>query len=127
MLQRGDSVPHFSVRSVRGELVSYPAIWQRRNLVLVTIPALDSESIVQYVDRLTARTAEFGEQSTECIITRDPVEGLPCPGVLIADRWGEIAYVAAGRDVADLPDSADLIDWAEYLQRRCPECEGEAK
>ena len=34
MLQRGDLVPHFTVKTLHGDEFSYATIWQRRNLVL---------------------------------------------------------------------------------------------
>jgi hypothetical protein len=41
MLQRGDSVPHFEVKTVEGQRFSYSTIWQRRHLVLLAIGAGD--------------------------------------------------------------------------------------
>jgi hypothetical protein len=35
-----------------------------------------------------------------------------------------VVHVASG---PDLPSVSDLIAWVEYVQRRCPECEGESK
>jgi hypothetical protein len=45
----------------------------------------------------------------------------------VADRWGEIAYVAAAPHVTELPTASELIEWLDYVERRCPECEGEAR
>jgi hypothetical protein len=45
----------------------------------------------------------------------------------VADRWGEIVYIAGGVQVAELPSPHELADWVSYVQHRCPECEGEAK
>jgi hypothetical protein len=67
------------------------------------------------------------DDDTEWIVTRDAVEGLPCPGVVVADQWGEIAHVVRSLQVEDLPAPDELIEWVRYLQYRCPECEGEAK
>jgi peroxiredoxin len=127
MLQKGDLVPHLEVETVHGQMLRYSTIWQQRNLVLVVLPRLESHSIATYVSELTARLAEFGEQSTKCVITRERVAGIPAPGVLVADRWGEIVYVAATAEVADLPSPDELLDWVEYVQNQCPECQGEAK
>jgi hypothetical protein len=41
MLHRGGSVPHFEVKTIGGELFSYSSIWQRKNLVLLAIPAAE--------------------------------------------------------------------------------------
>jgi len=66
-------------------------------------------------------------QNSECVITRDRVPGVPCPSAVVADRWGEVVYVATASDVADLPSAQELVDWVTYLQTQCPECEGEAR
>ena len=127
MLQRGDSVPHFEARTVEGQLFDYSAIWQRRNLVLVALPASRSEFSVSYISRLVARKSEFAAENSQCVITRDVVPGIPSPGVIVADRWGEIVHVANPSRVEDLASPEELLDWVNYLERRCPECEGEAK
>ena len=44
MVQRGDTVPHFRVTTLQAGTVQYSTIWQRRNLVLITLPPSDSES-----------------------------------------------------------------------------------
>lgn len=123
-LQPGDLVPHFEVKTSSGDLFSYSTIWQRRNLVLVALPA---ESDDRYPSELGARKAEFQERVCACVITRDRVPGVPTPGVVVADRWGEIVHVAAPPDVAGLPTSSELLEWLNYVERRCPECEGEVK
>jgi hypothetical protein len=127
MLQRGDLVPHYSVTTVQGRLVRYSTIWQRRNLVLVTLPTSDSESSRAYVSQLDAESRALSGHETECVVTRDMVAGVPCPGFVVADRWGEIVHVAAGSDVSDLPRLSELFEWVTYLQSQCPECQGEAK
>jgi hypothetical protein len=127
MLQRGDSVPHLEVATVGGELFSYSTIWQRKNLVLLCLPAAESHSSAAYISELVARKADFDAQGTVCVVTRDPVAGIASPGIIVADRWGEIVHVAQASRVDDLNSPQDLLDWVDYLGRRCPECEGEAK
>ena len=124
MLERGDQVPHFEVHDLEGRRVSYSTIWQRRNLVLVVLPASESESSRRYLVDV-ARVA-FGS-NTASVITRDAIAGLPAPAVLVADKWGEIVCVAIAPDIAGLPPSEELLDWISYVEQRCPECEGESK
>ena len=127
MVQRGDSVPHFEINTVGGELFSYSTIWQRRNLVLVALPAAESESPGSYISLLLARQPEFSAKDAECVMTRDRVPGIPSPAVVVADRWGEIVHVATTLHVDNLTSPEELLDWLDYLDNRCPECEGEAK
>ena len=122
-VQRGDQVPHFEVRTLEGKLFTYTTIWQHRNLVLVTLPEAPCGA---YASALAARAAEFEAHGCACVITRDRVPGVPAPGALVADRWGEIVHVAASR-LSGLPTPAELLEWVDYVARRCPECEGEAK
>jgi hypothetical protein len=125
MLQPGDLVPHFDVQTVHGDVFRYSAIWQSKNLVLVTLPAVAGDD--GYVRDLMARAPEFDHRHAACIVTREGVPGLPAPGGLVADRWGEIVYLTAPSQVASLPTPQELLDWVEYLENRCPECEGEAR
>ena len=127
MLQRGDSVPHFTVTTIGGDLFSYSTIWQRRNLVLLAIPAAESEAPATYISHLVARRSEFTAKDAECVVTRDRVPGIQSPAVLVADRWGEIVHIATTSQVDDLTSPEEVLDWVDYLDRRCPECEGEAK
>jgi hypothetical protein len=127
VLQRRDSVPHFEVRRHDGELFRYSTIWQHKNLLLVTIPTLDSESTRAYVADVTARVREFGVQDLEYVITLDRVPGVSAPAVVVADRWGEIVFAVAKSEVADLPAPQELMEWLKYVRNQCPECEGEAR
>ena len=121
MLQRGDSVPQFDVRTIEDRPISYSAIWQRQNLVLITLPDVQCAACAVYIAQLTAHISAFASQNSECVITR------PNPSAVVADKWGEIVYVAAASEVADLPPAQELMDWVSYLQTQCPECEGEAR
>ena len=109
-LKPGDLVPHFFVRAIDGREVRYADIWQRQQLLLVCMGPGGSED------------PPLRAPDTAIVITHDHVRGVPRPGVLIADRWGEIHHVAD-----DIPDSAELLSWLRYVQQRCPECEGEAR
>jgi hypothetical protein len=133
MLQRGDLVPHFDVRTTGGELFSYSSICQRKSLVLICLSATvaaDEDTVAadeDYVRELKRHDVEFSECDSVCIVTRDGVPGLPAPGTLIADQWGEIVHVVAPIDVNALPAPRELLEWVEYIASRCPECDGEAK
>lgn len=125
MLKPGDILPHFTVTDLEGRTVDYSSIWQRRNLVLVMLPD-DSPSSRDYAEQLASR-AKAQSEDTSWIVTRNRVEGLPYPGAIVADRWGELIHVAPAADVAHLPSPDDLAEWVEYVRYRCPECEGEAR
>jgi hypothetical protein len=121
ILTRGDQVPHFEVRSVDDSVFVYRTIWQHKNLLLILLP--DSCSDEVYASELRAHESEWQRLATQCVITREPVAGLRAPAVLIADRWGEIVCLEPARAVA----IDDLLGWLEFVEQRCPECEGEAR
>jgi hypothetical protein len=121
-ITRGDQLPHFEVTTTDGERFRYASIWQLKNLVLLTLPPEDEPE--RGVTELLARGAEFDALKSVCVVTRDRIAGVPTPGVLIADRWGEVVHVEA---TAELPAATALLEWLDYVERRCPECEGEAR
>lgn len=124
MLQRGDSVPHFDVRQIDGKGTSYSDVWQHRNLVLVVTGDDESAPVAETVAGLRARASQIVQLDTVTVVTADDVPGVSRPGIVIADRWGEIAHVA---DRAAWLDATGVIEWLEFLQHKCPECEGEAR
>lgn len=124
-LQTADRVPHFAVRDTDGRVVDYSAIWQRRNLVLVTVPSTAQSQ--PYVSTLRSRIAAFNEHESTVVVTEDRVPGLAAPGLIVADRWGEIVHIVTPNAVTDLPPATTLLQWLEAIEYRCPECEGEAK
>lgn len=127
MLTRGDHVPHISLQGIDGKAFAYADIWQRRNLLLVTLTGDDRDHEAAYIAALAAHDEALQQHETTAVITRDRVDSLPPPAVLIADRWGEIVMTDSARDVASLPKADDLVEWARFVAHACPECEGEAK
>jgi hypothetical protein len=126
MLAPGDLVPHFTVTDLDGSQVDYSSIWQRKNLVLVMLSD-GGPSSRSYAEQLMARAGDGQTGETAWLVTSDRIAGLPSPGAIVADRWGELMHVASAPDVAHLPGSDELVEWVEYVQHRCPECEGEAR
>ena len=127
MVQRGDRVPHFDVEQMDGTRARYRDLWQVRNLLLLSLCDDDGGEFVEYATRLTRRQAEFSAEHTALVVTRARIPGVPRPGVVIADRWGEIYSVVHARSAPELPTMDDLLEWVRYIQHACPECEGEAK
>ena len=124
-LQPGDQVPHFEVRTLTGDVFRYATIWQHKNLVLVSLSNAGADD--GDPSAVARRSADFQANESTCVITRDHVPGVPAPGVIVADRWGEIVHVAAAPHVSALPAPEELLAWLDYVVRRCPECEGEAR
>jgi hypothetical protein len=120
-------IPHFSVTTVNGERCSYADLWQKKNLLLVVIPGSASSDRDAYISGLQVRVADLTAHETACVITSEDIPDVRSPAVVIADRWGEIAFVAEPRRLEDLPDIDAIIEWLRHVQARCPECEGEAR
>ena len=127
LLQVRDAMPHFEVARLDGARVRYESIWQRKNLLLVVMPTRVDNASETYASQLANRLDEITRHDAECVITRDPIPGIQPPGVLVADRWGEVHFVAESENVAGLPPLDELIEWLQYVQMKCPECEGESR
>jgi hypothetical protein len=125
MLRPGDQIPHFEVIQHDGTRIAYAELWQRRNLLLVVLPAEVGADL--YVRGLDASMSRLMAHETAVVITGGTVEQIEAPAVVIADRWGEVQFVASERAPVDLPGAEELIEWLRYVQTRCPECEGEAR
>jgi hypothetical protein len=124
-LAASDALPHLTIRTIDGSTFAYSTIWQQRNLVLVALP--DEDAARTYAESLQPHTPGFDARNTVLVVTRDPVRGLPAPGVVVADRWGEIVHVVTPSAASELPPAAALVEWLDFLEQRCPECEGEAR
>lgn len=127
MLKTGDLLPHFNVTTLRGEPFAYSDVWQRKNLLLVSLSHADSPGDAEYVSQLTSQMSALTGDDIVCVVTSDNIAGLPTPGVVVADRWGEIHHVAHAARIEDLTSPPGLVEWSRFIQHQCPECEGEAK
>jgi len=123
-LGRGERVPHFVVRSVDGTRLEYASIWQRYNLILVILPQTGADEYRRWVDGYASVIRAL---DARIVLTTDAIPGLPHPGAVVADRWGEIVSVAQATSESDLPDPAELVEWLQFVVSQCPECEGEAR
>jgi hypothetical protein len=126
MWMRGDQVRHFDVTCVDGTRAEYAAFWQRQHLLLVSLPDTTALDAVAFLSALAERTADIDAYDVRTIVTTERVDGVPQPGVVVADRWGEIKLVAGATSVAELPSADELVEWVRFVQCACPECEGEA-
>ena len=122
-----DAMPMFTVtNAVDSHRIHYGDIWQRKNLVLVITSESDPTSAA-YAETIIAAAPRLASVDTVVIVTRDAIAGIQSPAVVIADRWGEIYYVTHTARAADLPSPDDILEWLEYVQNQCPECQGEAR
>src|SRR5687767_102180 len=98
-----DLIPTFTARNVvDGGLVHYESVWQRKNLVLVTVPS-DDPTAPSYMASIIASTPSLMSHDTALIVTTNQIAAVQFPGVLVADRWGEIYYIKGASRAADLP------------------------
>jgi hypothetical protein len=122
-MQVRDQIPHFSVRDSTGATIDYGVIWQRKHLVLVSLPPdghADTETgpARAYAERLGTACADLSHAGIVYVVTHDPVPGVPSPGAVVADRWGEVVFVSpAGQSAPPSPN--DLAEWARMTAMRC--------
>jgi hypothetical protein len=119
-LREGERVPFFSVRTLDGRSVRYSDLWQRRNLLLIALADEGSMPARAYLDELARHARILTLYATDLVVTRDRVPGMPVPGVLVADRFGEIFQVFAAPHA--LPPLSDLVESLRFMQSQCPEC-----
>ncbi len=121
-MQKGDLVPHFAVTTVQGDTARYDTHWQRRNVVVLSTAGHPAETAAAALGRAVPDPAAL---SAVCIVTTEPIGGSTRPLLVVADQWGEIVEIDEAERVEDLPVHA-VRRALEYLEIRCPECEGEA-
>ena len=127
MLHTHSQVPMFAARNrIDDRVVDYRELWQRKQLVLVSLAAND-DTRTAYTKSLLAKMPALTLADTVLVVTSDAVPGVPQPGVVVADRWGEVRFVADGSRATDLPESNVLADWVASIGMECPECEGETR
>jgi hypothetical protein len=115
-----DLIPMFSVTSREGGTrVDYRDVGQKNNLVLVTL-SKDDPAAKAYATSLVALETEMASEAARVIVTATSIEGIPSPGVVVADRWGEVYYVQAANRAAELPGSGELMEWIKYVRNECP-------
>lgn len=120
------TVPHFTVRDLDGRTVAYTDIWQRRNLLLLSLPAGDTAAQA-LVESVRQRSSELDGLAAALVLTADAVAGLTPSAAVVADRWGEVHFAVEGRQSSELPSADELLDWLRFVQVQCPECQGEAR
>ena len=125
-IQVRDLMPMFAARTDDGSLFRYQDIWQRKNLVLVTLSE-DDPTRTAYTTSLRTLGESAASGDTAVVVTNSRIDSVPCPGVVVADRWGEIYNVQAAAQASDLPTADDLSEWVRYVQVQCPECQGETR
>ena len=59
------------------------------------------------------------------VVTTTPIEGMPLPGCAVADRWGEMQWIASAQNVTEMPSAREIAAWLQFVEIQCPECEGE--
>ena len=122
-----DLMPMFTASNrVDGRNVDYQHVWQQKNLVLVTL-AEDDPTATSYAVSLNGLNASLSSQEAILIITTTHIEGIPSPGAVVADRWGEVYYVEGASRASELPGPDELMKWVQYVRNECPECQGEAR
>src|SRR5688572_23953389 len=115
MLNKGDHVPRFECTTIDDIHVSYADLWQKKNLALVCLSEDDSRD---------AQKA-LAVYDAVVVVTTTPIEGMPLPGCAVADRWGEMQWIASAQNVSELPTAREIAAWLQFVEIQCPECEGE--
>jgi hypothetical protein len=125
MLIKGDHVPRFECTTIDDIRVNYADLWQKKNLALVCLLEDDSPDARSYIQELREAQKALAVHDAVVVVTTTPIEGMPFPGCAVADRWGEMQWIASAERVAELPSAREIAAWLQYVEIQCPECEGE--
>ncbi len=82
MLREGQLIPHINVATIDGGRFAYSGIWQRKNVVVVSLPHQESTANDKYLSQLTSYMSELTGDDTACVITTDEIPDVPAPGVV---------------------------------------------
>jgi hypothetical protein len=121
-----DLMPMFTAAAADGTLVRYEDIWQRQNLLLVSLPSDDPTSS-SYATSLGVLGPSLAAYETVLLIVTTRIDGVPSPGVVVADRWGEVCHLQQADRASALPRPEELTDWVRFVRNECPECQGETR
>ena len=97
MLNKGDHVPRFECTTIDDIHVSYADLWQKKNLALVCLSEDDSPDAQSYIQQLREAQKALAVHDAVVVVTTTPIEGMPLTGCAVADRWGEMQWIAAAR------------------------------
>ena len=125
-LRAHDLMPMFTAAIGDGTVVRYEDIWQRKNLLLVCLPH-DDRTASAYATSLSVLEPALAAYDAALLITTTRIEGVASPGVVVADRWGEVYYAQGADRASDLPAPDELVDWLRFVRNECPECQGETR
>ena len=125
MLSKGDHVPQFEITTIDDVRVKYADLWQKKNLALVCLNEDQSSEAQSYIQELREALPALASHDAVVVVTTTPVDGMPLPGCAVADRWGEMQWIAAAPRVSELPPAREIAAWLHFVEIQCPECEGE--
>jgi hypothetical protein len=125
MLNKGDHVPRFEITTIDDIRVNYADLWQKKNLALVCLSEDDTPEAQEYIQELRDALPALAAHDAVVVVTTTAIEGMPLPGCAVADRWGEMQWIAPAVRVADLPPAREIAAWLQFVEIQCPECEGE--
>jgi hypothetical protein len=122
-LSPGDLITTFEGETFDGHPLRYEDVWQSRNLVLFVLPATARAEASSYLAAVEARLAKLRPDDTTLMICDHEISGVALGSVVVADRWGEVAYIhKLTSRPAEWPPVDEILEWVEFIRIKCPEC-----
>jgi hypothetical protein len=78
-----------------------------------------------YINELREALPALAVHDAVVVVTTNRIDGMPLPGCAVADRWGQMQWVASADRIAELPTPREIAAWLHFVEIQCPECEGE--
>ena len=125
MLNKGDHIPRFECVTIDDIRVNYADLWQKKNLAMLCLSEDTSPEAQSYIHELREALPALAMHDAVVVVTTNPIDGMPLPGCAVADRWGQMHWVASAERIGELPSPREIAAWLHFVEIQCPECEGE--
>ena len=148
-LQRGQTIPDFTLLDINGETVSSRSVYMRRNHVVALLPESAEPCWNEWLTLLSAAVHSIPDRDVACFMIfpegwREEITDLYSNGnqvkllidrdrsvgnrfghdrsegtLIIADRYGDIFHIASGGPKTPELDPSEIPDWIEFIACRC--------
>jgi hypothetical protein len=94
-----------------------------QTLVLFRPHGLDCLGCRSFLEALRDLDGEFKDWDAKLVLVPPDTEIVPiaAAGLVVADRFGQVFYLAECGEHHDFPDHGQLVEWLKHLGTLCPE------
>jgi peroxiredoxin len=102
----------------------YPEVKEQEAEVLALVQPIEKQSsTIEQHTRMPFPVLVDHENRLHHSLGATDAQGHPCAAAYITDRYAEVFAVYRRRDTQNLPKTKEILDWLEFINIQCPECE----